>query len=486
MCDEMGCAPTEVQSRIVIDAGQEFFVWDEERMEYSTGYGHKHQLLGALQRHAPNLAYGYYSGKIATPSIMRDLSTVADRVVYTYSDEGPIGYDKSTYTFYRRICRQDRTLQPKFDPDVDRWLRTFFGDEVENGLDWLAGVPRLDRPLCALYVRGEPSIGKGMLAAGIARIWSRECTQTPYSELLGTFNATLKRSPLIVADEKVPQDVFAANDSSVFRRIIGNSAMPIRDLYASPATLEGYPRVLITANNEDALHIREELNVADLDAIRIRIGYIHASEEARDVLEDLAAENGFTTVREMTEGWVAGGRIARHVLWLAENRQVMWGDRLLVEGWDSELTRSLSTSAGATGVIAEVIALAISEYPDLDSEAIRWFDGNVYVNNAEFGRVWRYIVHNDAERPPTSTRRLKSLKALAGEEKTRLDYYEGDSRRQLNYWQIPAEVIARLAEERNICPASVIMEAASRKTEPTKSTATFTGIRSLAKVKAKR
>lgn len=488
MSDAMGCDPTEVFSRIIVDAGKEFYIWDEGRMEYSTGYTSERQLLGALARHAPNLAYGYYSGKVPTKTIMRDLSTVADRVVFKYHDDGPLGYDKTTYTFYRRLCKQDRSLTPEYDADVARWLAALFEAEEDHGLDWLASLPDLARPTCALYIHGPPSVGKGMLAAGVARIWSKECAVTPYSELLGTFNSTLKRSPIIHADEKVPQDVFAANDSSVFRRIIGNSGLPVRDLYAAPATLDGCPRVLITANNEDALAIREELNVADLDAIRLRIGYIRAGEEAETVLNSMAAEQGFVSTREMTESWVAGGRIAEHVLWLAENRPIDQGDRLLVEGWDSELTRSLSTSAGASGIIAEVIALMISDKPNMRTDAVRWFDDHVFVNNTELGRIWKYVLANDAERPPNSTRRLKALRALAGEERQRLSVYEdgGDTRRQLSYWKIPAETIARLARERNICPEEVILEAASRREEPEAQETKLTGFSAIREAKKRR
>jgi hypothetical protein len=469
MAEETACSPGEARARTIIDAGKEFFVWDEERLEYSTGYGHAHQLLGALERHAPNMARGYYEGKGSDLRVtMRDLSTVADRTVLTYRTDGPIGYDKSTYTFYRRICKIDRDIRVAEDPDVARWLAALFGDEIEHGLDWLAMYPCFDQPVCALYINGPKSIGKGMLASGLARLTSRECVVTPYAEVMGTFNPTLKRSPLIYADEKVPQDAFVVNDSSVFRRIIGNNGLAIRDLNRSPVTLDGYPRVLITANNEDALGIREELNVEDLDAIRIRIGYIHAPKSVGDVLREISDEQGYESTREMTESWVAGGRIAGHVLWLSKNRKVTKGSRFLVEGWESELTRSLPTSAGAAGQVAEVLALLISKHSNLKQakEAVVWHSNAVFVNNAELGEIWRHVVSLDSDRPPNSTRRLKALKALSGDQKARLSSYDGSgARKQLTYWKIPIETLARLAEERNICPPELLIARASQTEE---------------------
>jgi len=273
-------------------------------------------------------------------------------------------------------------------------------------------------------------------------------------ELLNEFNAGLKYSPLIWADEKVPQDAFKNNDSSVFRQIVGNTAIRIRDLYRSPAVLDGYPRLLITANNEDALAIREDLDAQDIEAIQLRIGYIRANPSAADLLARLGG-------REHTEAWVKGGALAEHTLWLHENRHVEAGDRFLVEGWESELTQSIATRVGSAGVIGEVIAHAISS--NTYSDAIRWYGGSVYVNAQSLQAKWA-TVYGREDRVPSSNSMLKALRTLSHGRQSRLSGLYSDARPR--YWRIDAKTIAEIADHRGVTAPEEITQRTSRASEP--------------------
>jgi hypothetical protein len=458
----------EAQQYTIVDAGPEFFVWDEERREYSTGYIRQHQLLGALSRHAPSISQPHASASVE--EIMRDLSVVADKVVYSYN-EPTARYDRKSYKFMIPAGKRDRQLRPRYRADVAEWLQALFGphaDNIDRGLSWMAAVPMLDRPVCALYVHGDPSIGKGMLALGIARLWSEEMQTTNYKVLSKDFNHELIEAPLIYADESVHQARGVENDSSVFRQIVGNTALPINIKFRAPATLLGYPRLLITANNADALNIREELDASDIEAIQLRVGYIRASADAIDVLHRLAADGGYESAADMTKGWVQGGAIAEHMLWLSENYTFKPGHRMLVEGWESEFTRSLATAAGSSGALAETIALAIVHNPVGLNDAVRWFGGTVYCNANLIAKAWPSITGIKNDRPPTSNRLVKALKGLAGDGRRVLDVASGAQRRQLNYWCIPAAIIADYADTRNVAERAAVMQACNRESEDVK------------------
>jgi hypothetical protein len=453
----MGVPGHEVARRLVVDLGSEQFVWDEGRERYSSGCSHQHQVLTAADQLCPTLLSDWYS---SFAEIMRAHSTKARRLVYTYIPERG-GFDSTTETMYVPVCRTDASLLPKFNADVQGWLEALFdkGESpyYESVMDWLAALPQLDMPVCALYIDGPPSIGKGLLAFGLARLWSRECRTVPYEELLEDFNETLTMSPLVYADEKVPHG--KQQDSSVFRRMVGNSAFRINAKHRSPAVVEGYPRIIITANNSEALTFREDLDPNDINAIRLRLGYAKVSDAGQKYLIALAKSQGAPSARHMADRWRVDGVIAQHVLWLSQNREFTPGSRFLVEGWDSPLIRHLPTNIGSAGLLVDAIVSAIlsGRY----RESIRWFDGHIFLSNPSLAAEWEDLMPN--ERMPLSNSRMKAMRALSGGASRRLDIPTYSARRvQKMYWEIPAQTIAHAAEDRGLASASFILDACAR------------------------
>ena len=454
----LGCPENMAQQRAILDSGSEYFVWDESEKAYSSAYQNQRQLLAALKLHCPILARDVIWDSTPINEILRDYSSPLDSIVYSYIN------DKSKYNEERNelvvpCARVDRNLVPEYSEEIDEWLQGLLGDEhYHDGLRWLAACPRLNRPVCALYLQGPDSIGKGMLASGIARLWSPHSETTPYQDLIKNFQGKLLKTPMIVADEKVPQDAFSNNDSSVFRRLVGNGTHPVNQKNKSKVTLVGYPRVLITANNEDALNIREDLDQNDLKAVKKRVGYIDRDEDrsAQEVIERLAIENGHTSTYDYTEQWVQEG-IAQHILWLEENYEYEEDDRFVVEGWDSEFTDNLVTSVGSAGSIAETICLAI-EKGDYNP-AVRWFGGDIYVNSSLLAAEWENIRGHNVDKAPSSNGRLKALRSLSEGEKKRIRDRSGKQKR---YWVIPARSMASLAEDRNLASSDKILESCGR------------------------
>lgn len=455
----LGISPMVLLGQLILDNGKEMYVWDEDLKEYCGPILNQRQLLSALKDHCPILAGDIiYEGK-GVPEILRDHSAHLRNVVYCHWAERT-HFDARRGELLVPSARPDPTLKPVFSKEVEGWLQRFFGQEhYDDGLKWLAAFPRLDRPVCALYLCGEKSIGKGLFAKGLARIYSPHCEYADYAEVTGDFQAKMLSSPLIYADEKVPQDAFKANDSSVFRRLVGNGSHTINQKHQSPVTLRGFPRVLITANNDDALSIREDLDSADLDAVRIRIGYIDRGKDtsASEYMVDLAEEKGYENTYDLTEPWVTRD-IAQHVLWLAENYKFRPDSRFLVEGWHSSFTDHLVTSVGAAGAIAETLVLAVER--GLYTDSIRWFDGRVMVNATKLAMEWEQIRGQNIDRCPQTGSRTKALKSLAEGQQIRL---KDSTDSVIRYWSIPATVLAGVADRYNIMDYSEFMLACSRR-----------------------
>lgn len=406
-----------------------YFVWDEVEGCWSADY-REQSLLHAIDAHCPRTAGGSHTtDEGALRNIQRLLSdhgVPVREVQYVLGQDGN-HYDPDEEAMLVGRAQIRPTLEPEYDPEIDEWIERLAGDRADELKDWLATVPRLQAPTCAIYIHGPHSIGKGMLAEGLAQLWNG--TPTPYSELSSDFNALLAECPLIHADESMPTGAYSAEKSSDFRRLIGSTRRVVNAKFQPKAVVTGAPRLLITANNADALTIDENLTQEDIEAISRRVGYIKADASAREYLQKLGG-------RAHTEAWVDGGGIARHVLWLAEQRSVSPGGRYLVEGWKSELTQDMAVN---TGVIGQMM-IALVDYL-LDSRQIDtmpYGDGEVWVHVPTLAQKWEDWTH---DRDTPSQRDLtEALRSVATPGRT---YVAGS---QIRAWKVDPERIYRVAE----------------------------------------
>ena len=296
-------------------------------------------------------------------------------------------------------------VKAKQHPDVGYWLEQLGGEHVGKLLDWLASVRRLDRPTCALYMEGPPSTGKGMFSAAVASLWGTGGTS--YADAVGKFNGALTRSPVVVVDE-----VFSVFDggegfSGAFRSLVGESTRQLRRKNMPSATLRGCTRLIIGANNADALKLNEALTKDDLEAIAERVLHIKHSADAAAWLQMLGG-------REHTQEWVftkdgTPGIIAEHIAWLEATRAVTVGDRFLVEGELSDWHRDLVGSSGWMG--ATLAALAHFLHRRQASPGIQIDGDAVWVNVPTLRGLWGVLTGNT---PPTEGQLAKALKTLSG------------------------------------------------------------------------
>ena len=243
-------------------------------------------------------------------------------------------------------------LRPVFHPQVDEWLRLFGGSDPERFLDWLAVATMTRFPVCALYVHGLPGSGKSMLLQGLASMWGG--APVPFSNVAADFNASLLDSPIISADEGIPAD--KGDLSETFRNLVANSVHDVRIKYQANATLHACLRLVITANEMDALDFRKTLSGRSLQAIVERVLYLDQDDAPVEYLKKLGGRAATAHWAQRSPG--TPGLIGEHLLWLRENRQVTSDGRFLVEGRMTRWHRQFIDQQGIKPDAIKVVAMA--------------------------------------------------------------------------------------------------------------------------------
>lgn len=198
-------------------------------------------------------------------------------------------------------------LAPTFDGAVDAWLRCMGGETL---LDWIALAADPTAPLAVLFLIGGSSVGKSFLPKQLARIWTEHGPPKLNNALAG-FNDELERCPLLFSDEDIARDSRGRVRTAELRELVQCNHHAVNAKHRRMAFLEGYPRIVISANNDSILAFGgDSLTPDDLEALRIRSCVVRVQ---RDSAEILAATD--------TDQWVAESTIPKHALWLAANRE---------------------------------------------------------------------------------------------------------------------------------------------------------------------
>lgn len=258
----------------------------------------------------------------------------------------------------------------QFVPIVDTYLRTLAGDNYERLVDWLAFAQDIRRPICALSLCGESSTGKTFLAELVGARFGPG--QRNDESVFGTHNGGLVRNPVINFDEgaAVFQNTKAVDE--VFRTYTTGGTLSIKEKYRVTMQAEVYPRIIIGANDIEALRsviAGRDLNDASYKALEFRVLHIEVCAAAAAWL----SEHGG---RELTENWIRGDRLAlRHLAWLHENRpkRSRWegNGRLLVEGdKGSEVLEEMRWSTPEIEAVLRAILRALKLHDTRGSRAI--------------------------------------------------------------------------------------------------------------------
>lgn len=288
---------------------------------------------------------------------------------------------------------------PKYDPDVDDWLRALGGREYEKLCNWIGHALDFSRPIAALSILGTPSCGKQLLVRGLA-----ECINTRMAadggEMVGDYQFAVRWTPFLNVNEGWPKSK-TQDPADMFRRWTGGDPFFVNAKFQVPVFCYNPLRIILTANNDGlvkGLTRARNLTLEDRDAIATRLFHLDASDGA--AARYLREKGGM----EFTRGWIdaADGtrgddRVARHFLYLYQSRDpVPHGNRLLVEGsgTDSIIVDMTTESGIATDVIETV--LHILENPNARQHT-KGFSvdepmGAIYVTATPIVDYWHKII----------------------------------------------------------------------------------------------
>jgi hypothetical protein len=210
-------------------------------------------------------------------------------------------------------ARRNVDYDPEFSVEVDHWLSLLGGDNANRLKDWLALACSTTRPLAALMMIGAPHTGKSLLAKEFARIWTEEGPPS-FQRVLGdaAFNDDMLRCPVVLADEKLPGDNSGRVRSEEIRDFLQRGRHQINAKFKALVHLEGYPRLIGTANGDKILDLgSDNLTPEDLEAIQARLFVLRVRRAARDYLDSIDVGE-----------WIENATITRHILWLEANHKV--------------------------------------------------------------------------------------------------------------------------------------------------------------------
>lgn len=281
-------------------------------------------------------------------------------------------FDAETSTFHEAPCPL-LPLEPREDPRVAAWLAALGGVHHEKLLDWIATVTRLDEATCALYLSGPKSTGKTMLAQGLSRLWTTGGA-TGLEHVTGAWTHDLTRCPLVLADEALPWAPGKGHEW--LRAFLGNKSRALTRKYLSSISMTGHPRLILAANNDDLLVGGDDIGGHDLEAVASRYLHIQVTEEASKYL-------AMTGGRRGTKGWVRGGAIARHALWLRDVRgpDIERGGRFLVEGEIGSMQAKLAVGSRSTALVAEWL---VRHLHSLSEQVIQLVGNRVIIGGGEY------------------------------------------------------------------------------------------------------
>ena len=280
---------------------------------------------------------------------------MASGMVYVSGQEGAQLEHSGTNLLLRVGVHGQRPCKAKYHGDVHEWLTALGGEDL---LDWMAAVPYTTRPVAMLYLHGPKDIGKSLLIQGAASLWSDRAAD--YNRIANSsFNEDLLTCPVVAADEGLAVGKWDRyRVSQDFRNLVANKVHTVAAKNKTETTLRSSPRVMLCANEADALPIEQSLDQEGLDAIVQRILYVRADASAAAVIKKHGGRDGVAH-------WVTPGKagaIAEHILWLASTRTLDHIGRFLVAGKLTDWHRKFSNNQGRKPDVVEILYDILSEF----------------------------------------------------------------------------------------------------------------------------
>ncbi len=369
------------KAMLVAGSRGEIYIWDQNAEKYEY-WNAKDDLWAALQAFAPDFHAGTRWPTKQSIYIQRNFMFRAKKIDFHMK-----GYDNridfENHTAWISTLHKSK-YTPVYHEDVNYWLRVFGGKSSDRLLDWLASFTRLDRSTCMLYICGPKGIGKNLLAESLGQIWGGFAD---WEDRASDYQSDMGRNPYIWANEDMEKPRRTSIMAAI-RRVIGGGSQRINEKQRPAYGMEAYYRLLVTANNSKLLKSWANLSDDDVEAVRERVGYFYACAGAKDALAKLAQDRNIT-VNELTTEF-SSYKVAEHVLWLAQNRKLKneGNQRLLVEGWSSDVTDALEYETQEAFLFAN--AFHSCQQTSIHS-SIKNIDGEYWINFNNLVNEWEEI-----------------------------------------------------------------------------------------------
>jgi hypothetical protein len=307
-------------------------------------------------------------------------------------------------------------IEPKYDAQVDEWLHTLGGAMAPNLQDWLAAYPRIDQKIAGLYLQGPPDVGKGMLGLALANM-TMSGIAAPFAQVIDQFQDTMIKTPFVWADEESTSTHRSGRSvMNMYKKLVTGELGTLNAKGKSMTEIEGYWRVLMTANSNKLLQGDEDTNDQDLKALIQRTLHIKIDGEGpRRFLDKIGGSEG-------TRGWPERN-IPQHIMWLRHNRQIIPGGRLLVEGVRGDFHEDMKQTTGGADMVTRALGKILQEparFPKVVKiiPAETGAPSRVLVNSSELHPVIEQMFPGRSSKPPTQKQVQTCLKRMAIRDKS--------------------------------------------------------------------
>ena len=391
--------------------------------------------------------------------LVDEYGTVADSVVVDLCAQRTT-YDEKRRAVIEASCPL-RPIKPTYHEDIDRWLYVLCWAQdryYENLKTWLAVVTDLRFICSALFLTGRKSVGKSLLALGIARLWT-ELGPTPLECVFDTFNDQLAKCPFAFADEKLPTDFRGYTKNNELRFHVQALERLYKRKYLPNSKLVGAIRVMIAAHDKSILKTAENLSNNEVAGSIERFFYIPTNPESANFLAALRP-----TTHE--RGWVTQDKIAEHILWLRDNHKHASQGRFYVHVPDEQLFRSLATQSGVKGALCQWLVSYLLEPSQFHKSAysrlyVRVKNGKLLANVRGILPLWDTYVGKN-ERCPTTGLLAKALGELSLDERLKYENKDGE---RTNYRVVDIENLVSWAEDNGFADREHILAALEKDTD---------------------
>jgi hypothetical protein len=296
-------------------------------------------------------------------------SAVVRDLVGEASTHNPI-----TGVFTHAVYRYRTDLEAEYSHEIAEWLSAFAGAKLDEMLDWLARF-RSNLPTPGLFLYGPPGHGKSLIADLLARFYEGQATPADAAKVLQKHNGELlTTSPVVLADEKTPEDFRGKPFTEELRKLITAVKHSVEPKGSETYTVRGAVRVVVAKNHQ----------------VLVKSSQIDLTQDDADALAERFIElkvGGKKLPPETAKRWLENDTFLKHVLWLEQNRQIAPSARLAVQASGGDMADRMLVH---TGVRAGVLAHVVSAVMDPRRQEVSRFTGPPSIPGVRVanGQVW--------------------------------------------------------------------------------------------------